>query len=378
MPLCSRILTKNIKGYYPILPYVFYDKGNNQIPSRYTLLSKTEAQNFTESDLSNFTEGVMTVQETNINRLMTSYYNVLNIYADRMRRDRTVLLTLKGCDPREENGQAYANQVKNYLVENYGIDPNRIDILVEPPTKPSGSAQTDPAFAGLIDDENRRVGFLFSSERMYKPLPYTIRDESSIENDMIFSISDRVPFRSWSMAITGENGTMQYGPFLTTSERITPVPLMSGLQTGSFTATVTISQPDGSQNVENIDFTLRSDPSVRNASRYLMLFDYNKSDALLVYATKIRDEITPGIHTGNSVVIHGHTDIIGNVAGNQKLSEERANQGKRIVDEQLGIENRKIDVLAIGLGMTPTKYTFDNIHPEGRMYNRNVFVEVIK
>jgi outer membrane protein OmpA-like peptidoglycan-associated protein len=84
------------------------------------------------------------------------------------------------------------------------------------------------------------------------------------------------------------------------------------------------------------------------------------------------------MNVGNTVIIHGHTDIIGNEAANQTLSQQRADQAKRIVDDQLGIENKKVNVSAIGIGQTNMQYSFDNDYPEGRMYNRNVFVEIIQ
>jgi len=378
LPIDNTIVTKNVKGYFPIHPYVFFDKGNKEIPSRYIMLSKTDAQSFNESDLGNFTKGDLTVKETNVNQLMITYYNVMNIYADRMRKNPNEQLTLRGCDPLEKDGEAFAKNVKNYLVNIFGIDANRIKIIVEPPKKPSGSAYTDPAFSGLIDDENRRVVFVFSNPEMLRPLPYTIRDESSIDNDMVFFISDDVMFKSWTVSITGENNSMNFGPFKTNRERINVAPLMRGINEGKFNAKVVITLQDGKQVTEDIGFKLLKGKDSKNASRYLMIFDYNKSDAVLTYETKIRKEITPGMNVGNTVVIHGHTDIIGNEASNQKLSQERADQAKRIVDDELGKENKKVNVQAIGIGQTNMQYTFDNEYPEGRMYNRNVFIEIIQ
>ncbi|MFA6570580.1 MAG: OmpA family protein [Bacteroidota bacterium] len=378
MPTDNTILTKNVKGYYPILPYVFFDKDSKEIPSRYIMLSRADAQNFNETDLGNFSKGEMTVKETNVNELMVTYYNVMNIYGDRMRKNPDEKLVLVGCDPEEKDGEVCANKVKNYLVNNYGIDADRISIKVEAPRKPSGSALTDPAFSGLINDENRRVGFVFTNENMYKPIPYTIRDESSIDNDMVFAISDNVPYKSWNITITGENQTMNFGPFTTNRERVNPAPLMRGLDNGRYNAKVVVTTKDGKEYTEDVDFKLTKSKEIKNASRYLMIFDYNKSDPVLTYETKIRKEITPGMNEGNTVIIHGHTDIIGNEAGNQKLSQERSDQAKRIVDDQLGKENKKIAVQSIGTGQTKMQYTFENRYPEGRMYNRNVFVEVIQ
>ncbi|MCX6150299.1 MAG: OmpA family protein [Ignavibacteriales bacterium] len=378
MPANNTIATKSIKGYFPIHPYVFFDEGNKEIPLRYIMLSKAAAQDFKESDLGNFIVGDLTVKETNINQVMIAYYDVINVYADRMRKNPNELLTLRGSDPVEKDGETYANNVKSYLVNNFGIDAKRIKTIVEPPRKPSGSISTDSTFIALLDDENRRVVFIFSNQDMLRPISYTIRDESLMDNDMVFSISKDVKFKSWDISITGENNTMNFGPFKNNKQRINPAPLMRGLAEGKFNAKVVISMQDGKQVTEDIDFKLLKERELRNASRYLMIFDYNKSESVLSYETKIRKEITPGLNVGNTVIIHGHTDIIGNEEENQKLSQERADQVKGIIEDELSKENKKVNVQAIGIGQTNMQYTFSNRYPEGRMYNRNVFVEIIK
>jgi outer membrane protein OmpA-like peptidoglycan-associated protein len=377
MPDNNTIVAKRVNGYYPILPYVFFEKGNKEIPVRYAMFAKDKAGTFNETDLELFKKGDMTVKETNIDQLAATYYHVMNIYADRMRKNPNETLTLRGCDPEEKDGEAYVSKVKNYLVNNFGIDANRIKIIIEPPRKPSGSALTDPAFNNLIDDENRRVVFVFSNQDMYRPVPYSIMDVSSIDNDMIFNINNDVQFKSWNISLTGENKSMNFGPFKHNSERVNPSPLMRDINDGNFTAKITITMKDGKQTTENLDFKLHKAKEYKNASRYLMLFDYNKSDAILSYETKIKKEITPGMKEGNTVIIHGHTDIIGNEDANLILSQERADQGKRIVDKELGKENKRVNVQAFGIGQEKVQYTFDNGNPEGRMYNRNVFVEVI-
>ncbi|MBK9248308.1 MAG: outer membrane beta-barrel protein [Ignavibacteria bacterium] len=378
LPPENTILTKNIKGYFPIHPYVFFEKGSTEIPARYTMLSRADAQNFKESDLENFMKGDLTVKETNVNQLMKSYYNVMNIYADRMRENPSEKLTLRGSDPDEKSGESYALKVKNYLVTTFGIDADRISIVTASPKKPSGTAYSDPAFAGLIDDENRRVVFEFSNPDMLKSLTYTIRDESSIDNDMIFTIGKDVKFDSWDMTITGEGRSLYFGPFGYNSERINPAELMRFLESGSYNAKIMITEKSGKMSEENIAFKLNKSKELKNASRYLMLFDYDKSDAIAKYENKIRSEITPGLVAGNRVIVHGHTDVIGNPAGNQALSQERSNQAKSIIDDQLAKEGKVVDVRSIAIGQSQNQYSFTNRYPEGRMYNRNVFVEVIQ
>ncbi len=378
LPPQKLIVTKNVQGYYPIHPYVFFDKGSTTIPTRYNALSLADATNFKETDLGDFMKGDLTTKETNVNQLMSTYLNVMNVYADRMRRNPSEQLTLRGCDPEQKEGLAYALKVRDYLVNTFGIDRNRITIVVEDPMKPSGTYFTDPAYASLIDDENRRVVFVLSNPEMLKSLSYTIRDESSIDNDMIFSVSNAKPFKSWDITITGENRSMYFGPYVYSTERVNPAELMRFLDNGSYNAKVQITELDGQITEENIAFNLQKDRQVRNASRYLMLFDYDKADAIERYENRIRSEITPDMKEGNTVIVHGHTDVIGNPAANQALSQQRAEQAKSIIDAELKVENKAIPVTAIGVGQEKMQYTFDNRLPEGRMYNRNVFIEVIE
>lgn len=372
------ILTKNIKGYFPIHPFVFFDKGSKDIPVRYTLLSKAEAQNFKEEDLGDFMKGNLTVKETNVDQLMKTYYNNMNIFADRMKKNPSEKLTLIGSDPAELNGANYANTVKDYLVNTFGIDKDRIDIKVAPPRKPSGSSVTDSVFINKINDENRKVDFYFTNPDMLKALTYTIRDESSIDNDMIFKLDSNAQFRSWDITITGENQTMYFGPFASRNERINPAELMRFLESGTYNAKVEITDRAGKKSEENITFKLFKEKSIRNASRYLMIFEYNKSDAVKTYEDKIVKEIVPGIIPGNKVIIHGHTDNIGNPEDNLTLSQARANEAQTIIDRELKKNNKNVNTKAYGLGQDKTAYTFDNKYPEGRMYNRNIFVEIIE
>lgn len=378
LPYQNTILTKNVKGYFPIHPYVFFEKGSQEIPSRYKMLSKSEAQNFNETDLEDFMKGDMTTKQTNVDQLMETYHNILNIMGDRMRKNTNEKLTLRGSDPDNIDGEAIANKVKDYLVNNFGINPNRITTEAEAPRNPSGSEFTEAVSKNLIKDENRRVVFAFNNQEMLKPVPYTIRDETSFDNDMIFSIDNKVPYKSWDVTISGEGKTMYFGPFIYSSERINPAELMRFLESGKYTAEVVITDKNNIKTKTSMDFKLIKDKEIRNASRYLMLFDYNESNAIAKYEKKIREEIVPGMVIGDKVIVHGHTDVIGNENGNLILSQERANQAKEIIDNELSKENKNIEVKAVGIGQRKMQYTFDNRYPEGRMYNRNIFVEIIK
>lgn len=171
---------------------------------------------------------------------------------------------------------------------------------------------------------------------------------------------------------------MYFGPYTYRYARINPSELMRFLESGRYNAKVVVTDKNGNKTEDNIPFKLTKEKEVKNASRYLMLFDYNSNDAIYSYENTIKTDITPGIVSNSIVIIHGHTDNIGTEEGNQILSEQRANEVKKIIDNQLSNENRKANVKAIGVGQDKVTYSFNNRYPEGRMYNRNIFVEVLK
>jgi hypothetical protein len=378
LPNGNTIMNKSVQGYFPVHPYVFFDKDSQEIPSRYTRLSKTDARNFSTDDLGDFSKGDHTQKQTNIDQLMKVYYNVLNIYGDRMRKSPSTLVTLRSSDPESWEARVAANRIKSYLVDNFGIAANRISIDVDEPRNPSGSEHSDPTYLSMLADENRRVKMVFANEDMYRAVPYTITDEAPFENNVIINIQNDVRLKSWKVSIKGENRTLNAGPFRGRTAAIDLSNIMGDRRSGEFKADVIFSLQDGREVTETLDFKLYRGEMADNARRFLMVFDYNQSDAVRVYEDRLRKEIVAGMESGDRVYVHGHTDVIGNEEGNQKLSQERADEVKAIVVDELGRTRKDVKVVAYGVGQQQMQYTFNNRFPEGRMYNRNVFVEVVK
>jgi OOP family OmpA-OmpF porin len=81
----------------------------------------------------------------------------------------------------------------------------------------------------------------------------------------------------------------------------------------------------------------------------------------------LRDLLVAG---GTAVEVHGHTDNVGTVDGNQKLSEERAFAVKRWLEQQspVNFPDGRVRVFAHG----PTNPVASNDTPDGRAQNRRV------
>jgi len=78
------------------------------------------------------------------------------------------------------------------------------------------------------------------------------------------------------------------------------------------------------------------------------------------------------------VIIHGHTDVIGEETYNLKLSIDRANDVKNILEISLlkaGTKNVEFELN--GYGEDVDLAPFGNTFPEERAYNRTVIIEII-
>ena len=112
--------------------------------------------------------------------------------------------------------------------------------------------------------------------------------------------------------------------------------------------------------------------------RFSVIYEFNNSKAIAIYDKYLTEVVIPKIPNNAKVIIHGHTDIIGESDYNQKLSVERANDVRAILEKGLAKAGRsdvKFEVLGFGedLNMAP----FDNKYPEERFYNRTVVIDIV-
>lgn len=97
-----------------------------------------------------------------------------------------------------------------------------------------------------------------------------------------------------------------------------------------------------------------------------------------MYEKYLNEVVTPKIPVGATVIIKGHTDIIGEEVYNKDLSLARANDTKTIIENALTKADRKdVKFDVSGYGENENKSTFDNKTPEERFYNRTVIIDII-
>jgi len=188
-------------------------------------------------------------------------------------------------------------------------------------------------------------------------------------------------FNSWSMEITDETGKMQYyGPYTQDKVSISGNTLLGNRPEGDFKVQMIANAKMGKVVVKNTTIHVTQWKPAKDADgmRFSILYEFNKSNAIALYRKYLTEIVVPKIPQNGTVVIHGHTDIIGNEAYNEKLSLSRANDVRNIIQEGLrkvGRNDVKFEVS--GLGEDPRTAPFNNKYPEERFYNRTVIIDIV-
>ena len=382
---------RRVRETFPIRNYVFFDLGSTEIPDRYVLITKDQVKNFREDRLEVFIPKHLSGRSQ---RQMTVYYNVLNILGDRMGRFPTTVVRLTGASLQgQKEGMAMAESVKRYLVSVFGIDPSRINTEGRlrpriPSEQPGGTKELD-----LLNECDRRVSIWSESPEILmeyqtgpnaplKPVEIVGVQEAPLDSYVTFNAegADKV-FSTWSVEVKDETGKIQnFGPY--TQEKVS-IPGKSILGTrpeGNFTMTM-VGETKSNKTLRketSVHMVLWTPPEREEGMRFSMIFEINESQAITIYEKYLTDVVTPKIPENGTVIIHGHTDIIGDAAHNLELSLARANEVSGIIKSALSKAGRtdvKFDVY--GFGEDESLSPFENKYPEERFYNRTVIIDIV-
>jgi outer membrane protein OmpA-like peptidoglycan-associated protein len=119
-------------------------------------------------------------------------------------------------------------------------------------------------------------------------------------------------------------------------------------------------------------------PQTKEGMRYSILYDFNTSKANDMYEKYLAEIVTPKIPLNGTVIIQGHTDVIGGEENNKELSIARANDVKGIIEKSLAKAGRSdVKYQVSGFGEDEKSAPFENKFPEERFYNRTVIIDII-
>lgn len=376
---------------FPLRNYVFFNEGSTEIPNRYVLLTKNQVKDFKEDQLETFAPKNLSDRSK---RQMTVYYNVLNILGDRMQKNPSSTITLVGSSNNgNTDGLTMAESVKTYLVNVFIINPGRITTKGQ--SKPNIPSEQPGATLELVllREGDRRVSiesnsadllmeFQSGSDAPLKPVQIIAPKEAPLESYVTFNNKGAgEALSSWSIQTTDEQGKIQsFGPYTQDEVSIPGKTILGTRPEGDYKVKM-IGQTKSGKIIEKetpVHIVLWTPAKTEEGIRYSIIYEFNNSKAISLYEKYLNEVVTPKIPVGATVIIKGHTDIIGEEVYNKDLSLARANDTKTIIENALtkaGRKDVKFDVS--GYGENENKSPFENKTPEERFYNRTVIIDII-
>ena len=382
---------RRVRETFPIRNYVFFNIGSTDIPDRYVLLRKDQVKEFKEEQLEVFTPKELSGRSK---RQMTVYYNVINILGDRMGKNPTTTVRLTGASMEgKKDGMAMAESVKLYLVNVFGIDASRISTEGRvkpriPSEQPGGTKELvllregDHRVSIWSDSPELLMEFQSGPDALLRPVEIMTVQEAPVESYVsISSVGANVAFSSWSLEIADETGKVQsYGPYYQEEVSIPGKTILGTRPEGDYKVTM-IGQTKSGKVVRKettAHLVLWTPPVNEEMMRFSILYEFNNSKAINIYEKYLTDIIIPKIPIGGTVIIHGHTDIIGSEESNLELSIARANDTKLILENGLSKAGRSdVKFEVHGYGEDQNLAPFENKFPEERFYNRTVIIDII-
>ncbi|WP_372767645.1 OmpA family protein [Lutibacter sp.] len=377
---------------FPLLNYIYFDKESTDISNRYVLLNKDQVKDFKEDQVEVFAPNTELAGRSK--REMVVYYNILNILGDRMGKNPSSTITLVGSS---ENGPAegklMAESVKKYLADVFAINANRI--AIEGRNKPKVAEEQKGGTRELIllREGDRRVSIESSSPALLmefqsgpsaplKPVQIVGVQEAPISSYVTFKVDKAdEAFSKWQMEITDKNGILQnFGPYTEEEVSIPGNTILGTNPEGDYKVKMIGTNKTGEivTKESTVHIVAWTPSKVEEGMRFSIIYEFDDAKAIAMYNKYLSEVVAPKIPANAKVIIHGHTDVIGEEDYNQKLSVKRANDVQTTLQKsvtKLGTTGVTFEVT--GLGENENAAPFGNKLPEERSYNRTVIIDIV-
>lgn len=382
---------RRVRETFPVRNYVFFNAESTDIPDRYVLLKKNQVKDFKEDQLEVLTPKRLSGRSE---REMDVYYNVLNIVGDRMGKYPKATINLVGSSEKgSKTGKEMAEKVKSYLVTIFEINETRITTLGRdepeiPSILPGAKNELE-----LLRDGDRRVSIVSTSPALMmefqsgpdvplKPVEIFSLQKAPLNSYISFNVDNGIEtLTSWSFTVKNNKGkTKKFGPYTQANVNLPGSTILGTTPEGDYTVTMIGKTKSGKTVTKElrVHMVLWTPSEREEGMRFSVIFEYDEAKVITLYEKYLTEIVTPKIPIGGTVIIHGHTDNIGDEAYNKNLSLARANDVKTILAGALtkaGRSDVKFEVY--GFGEDQEKAPFDNNFPEEHFYNRTVIIDII-
>jgi outer membrane protein OmpA-like peptidoglycan-associated protein len=384
-------LNAKVKETFALRNSVFFNPGSTEIPKRYTTLNNLQGSAFKEEQLQQAQPNNLSNGRSS--RQLAVYHNILNIIGDRMRSNPQSAITLSGAsDKNPSEGKTMAENIKQYLVTVFGINASRISTEGrDKPLIPSEQPGATKELA-LLREGDRRVDIISTSPALLmqvggvtspflKPVQITAVQQDPLDSYVLFNVAGADELlKSWSVKVVDEQGNVQhYGPYTQDQASVSGRTILGNNTQGNYKIFMVGETKSGRsiKKESSVSLVKMEDPK-QEGLRYSILFDFDKSKTIASYEKFLTSIVTPLIPENGTVIIHGHTDIIGDEKYNQSLSNERAIGTQKIIEAALLKSGKKaVKFETYGFGEDANRAPFENNLPEERFYNRTVIIDIV-
>ncbi len=357
-------LETTVTQTYPLLPYIFFDSASVDIPIKFV-------------DKTNY-KGEEYLPKNNI----SIYYQLLNIIGDRLSKDTSNTLIIKGVtDGREvidstdkiELARNRAMSVKNYLIQRWNINPKQIITKYQQLPDKISSTEYSEGYA-----ENRRVELLSNNQSLFRPVIHEQYSEVLLKSkDLYFELEIENSDAAKNIEVelyNGKNLIYSNSSNKVQSKFIHYISDVSSLLSSYGQYSIRVLTRDRLSNIYDTTFVLPvtlKQNDFELARLNLIVFDFDSDKINETNQEYLDSFLSSQISNNAEIDITGSTDLLGGYEYNQELSQRRADAVRKIVQKYTTESQIKS---CLGLGSDNIK--FDIKTPEGRFYCRTVLIEV--
>lgn len=366
---------------YPILNYIFFDEASAELPARYqqyTTLAEAQSR-FRGSET-----------RENI-KLLDLYHETLNIIGSRLRAHPTATVTLTGSTSNagSEFGNLVlarnrSNTIAEYLKRVWQIEPKRIRATASLlPRHPS------PSTTEQGQEENRRVEItvnepaesqqsildpvkVFNIEHLATPDQIQLHPTIEADTDIVSTFARISANGAELQTFRGNESKKIWAP----SEQ-----MLSRLHDSlSIDFDVTDAAGNSAHAHNSIPLSVirvTSDREERVERFSLILFGFDeaklgdRNERTIGQVAQVLSSVAI-----QRILVQGYTDETGTVQHNDELSEARALEVKRSIEQQLQRNGVQLGLPILSEGRGARDLPYDNRLPEGRFFSRTVNVTI--
>lgn len=358
----------------PLLNYIFFDKDSTAISMRYKTFTKKDSYNFHSNNLT----GVDNIE---------IYHQLLNIIGERMNVNSKSELKIVGTVSKVEKGALSkslaierAKAVRNYLVNTWGVDINRLSInSIDAPYIPSIGDEEDTM------EENQRVELYSNDDDLLTPLILQDTLYTPLTKDITFYtiVDTNVKIIAWQFSIFIDNSNSVFESNGRSAPPLTTHLLIDEEMAAKIIANNDLSyrfdlQSESGENESvtgkfpvNINTLLKKEATKSEdiiIGKYsLIQFEADKAE-IHKKNMDVLDAVKKNITKESEIIISGYSDFLGNADENKELSKKRTESVFKVLKDY---PNKEI------YNYGESILLHNNNIPEGRFYSRAVELKTI-